>query len=105
MGVSRTEAAAGGQVLLLARHASENASGAAGGYPQSLESAVLRAFENASRTVGGRFRYRIFLPYRKSLFFTPNASENASRTIGACFAHGTHIPYHRRAFPVPNASE
>ena len=43
--------------------------------------------------------------YRRSLFFTPNASENASRTIGACFAHGTHIPYHRRAFPVPSASE
>ena len=42
--VSRTEAASGGQVLLLARRASENASGAAGGYPQSVESAVLRAF-------------------------------------------------------------
>ena len=38
------------------------------------------ASENASRTVGGRFRYRISLPYRRSLFFTPNASENASRT-------------------------
>ena len=42
--VSRTEAASGGQVLLLARRASENASGAAGGYPQSVEPAVLRAF-------------------------------------------------------------
>ena len=42
--LSRTEAASGGQVLLLARHASENASGAAGGCPQSVESAVLRAF-------------------------------------------------------------
>ena len=38
-----------------------------------------------SRTVGGRFRYRIFLPYHRSLFFTPNASENASRTTGGLF--------------------
>ena len=100
--LSRTEAASGGQVLLLARHASENASGAAGGCPQSVESAVLRASENASRTVGGRFWYRISLPYQKSLFFTPNASENASRTRGGCFAHRMSTPYHRRAFPVPS---
>ena len=57
------------------------------------------------RTVGGRFRYRISLPYRKSLFFTPNASENASRTPGSHFEHGTHIPYRRRPSPVPNASD
>ena len=104
------------QVLLLARHASENASRAAGGCPQSVESAVLRAFENAfgaagavlrafedaSRTVGALFWHRISLPYRRSLFFTPNASENASRTTGACFAHRVSLPYHRRAFPVPS---
>ena len=41
-------------------------------------------------------------PYRKSLFFTPNASENASRTPGSLFEHGTHIPYHRWPSPVPN---
>ena len=41
------------QVLLLARHASENASGAAGGCPQSMESAVLRAFEDAFGGAGG----------------------------------------------------
>ena len=40
----------------------EDASGAAGGCPQSVESAVLRAFEDASRTVGGRFRYRMHIP-------------------------------------------
>ena len=57
------------------------------------------------RTVGGRFRYRISLPYRRSLFFTPNASENASRTPEACFEHGTHIPYCRSLFPVPSAFE
>ena len=68
------------QVLLLARHASEN----------------------ASRTREGCFWHRISLPYRRSLFFTPNASENASRTVGSLFEHGTHIPYHRRAFPVPS---
>ena len=58
----------------------EDASGAAGGCPQSVESAVLRAFEDASRTREGCFWHRISLPYRKRLFFTPNASENASRT-------------------------
>ena len=35
-----------------------------------------------SRTREGGFRYRISIPYRRSLFFTPNASENASRTTG-----------------------
>ena len=82
------------QVLFLARHASENAFGVAG--------AVLRAFENAFGTPEGRFRYRISLPYRKSLFFTPNASENASRTPGGLFEHRMRIPYRRRLFPVPN---
>ena len=59
---------------------------------------------DASRTTGGCSEHRIFLPYRKRLFFAPNASENASRTPGACFEHGTHIPYHRRPSPVPNAT-
>ena len=54
------------------------------------------------RTGEGGFRHRISLPYRKSLFFTPNASENASRTTGGCFAHGTHIPYRRSLFLVPS---
>ena len=80
-----------------------NASRTTGGCPQSVESAVLRAFEkafgaagavlrafgdafdvagavpraseNASRTTEGGFRYRISLLYQKRLFFTPNASE------------------------------
>ena len=56
------------------------------------------------RTREGGFRYRISLPYRRSLFFTPNASENASRTPGDLFEHGTHIPYHRMPSPVPNAT-
>ena len=68
----------------------------------SLRSRLFRAIENASRTVGGRFWYRISLPYRKSLFFTPNASEDASRTRGGCFAHRMSTPYRRRAFPVPS---
>ena len=83
----------------------EDASGAAGGCPQSVESAVLRAFEDASRTREGCFWHRISLPYRKSLFFTPNASENASRTPGSLFEHGAHIPYHRWPSPVPNARQ
>ena len=82
----------------------EDASGAAGGCPQSVESAVLWAFEDASRTTGACFAHRISLPYRRSLFFTPNASENASRTPGSLFEHGTHIPYHRWPSPVPNAN-
>ena len=57
-----------------------------------------------SRTRKGCFRYRIFIPYRKRLFFTPNASENASRTGGSLFEHGTHIPYRRRPSPVPNSA-
>ena len=52
----------------------EDASGAAVGCPQSVESAVLRAFEDASRTPG------------------------------SLFEHGTHIPYHRWPSPVPNAN-
>ena len=78
----------------------EDASGAAGDCPQSMESAVLRAFEDASRTREGCFWHRISLPYRKRLFFTPNASENASRTPGSLFEHGTHIPYRRWPSPV-----
>ena len=83
----------------------EDASGAAGDCPQSMESAVLRAFEDASRTREGCFWHRISLPYRKRLFFTPNASENASRTPGACFLHGAHIPYRRRPFLVQNITD
>ena len=81
----------------------EAASGAAGGCPQSVESAVLWAFEDVSCSREGCFWYRISLLYRRSLFFTPNASENASRTPGSLFEHGTHIPYHRWPSPVPNA--
>ena len=60
--------------------------------------------ENAPRTTGGGFRYRISLPYQRSLFCAPSAPENASRTTGACFLHRAHIPYHRRPSPVPNAT-
>ena len=37
----------------------EDAAGAAGGCPQSVESAVLRAFEDASRTPGACFLHRM----------------------------------------------
>ena len=89
----------------MARHASENALRTPGGCPHSVESAVLWAFEDASRTREGCFWHRISLPYRRSLFFTPNASENASRTPGSLFEHGTHIPYRRSLFLVRCASE
>ena len=57
------------------------------------------------RTREGGFRYRISLLYRRSLFFTPNASENASRTPGSLFEHRMRIPYRRRPSPVPNATK
>ena len=66
MGVSRTE----------------NASGAAGGCPQSVESAVLRAFEDAFDVAVAVLR----------------AFENASRAPGALFCRRMSIPYRRRAF-------
>ena len=98
----------------MARHASENASRTTGGCPQSVESAVLRAFENvfdvagdvlrafedASRTREGRFRYRISLPYRRSLFLVRRASENAShlvvRSTGKRVAVASERPVHPR---------
>ena len=83
----------------------EDASRTTEGCPRPVESAILRAFENASRTTEGCFWHLISLPYRRSLFFTPNASENASRTPGSLFEHGTHIPYRRRGFLVRRASE
>ena len=43
----------------------EYASGAAGDCPQSMESAVLRAFEDASRTREGCFWHRISLKMRR----------------------------------------
>ena len=67
------------------------------------QKAVLRT-EYLLRTREGGFRYRISLPYQRSLFCAPSAFENASRTTGACFAHRAHIPYHRRPSPVPNAT-
>ena len=69
--VLRTEAASGGQVLLLARHTFEDAFGGAGGCPQSVESAVLRAFEDAFGGAGCRFC----------------AFENAFGGAGGCLAH------------------
>ena len=96
------------QVLLLARHAPENASRTSGGCPQSVESAVLRALEDESRTVGGLFRYRISLLYRRSLFFTPSAqkmrrvpqeaflsTECQFRTVGGGFWYGALPKTHR----------
>ena len=43
----------------------EDASGAAGDCPQSMESAVLRAFEDASRTVEAYFLHRMLPKMRR----------------------------------------
>ena len=69
------------------------------------QEAVFCAFEDASGTPEGPFRYRISLPYTISLFFAPSAFENASRTPGGCFWHRMRIPYRRRLFLVPSAFE
>ena len=87
------------QVLLLARHASENASAAAGGCPQSVESAVLRAFEDAFDVTGCRFlRFRKCIRWSRRLFSAPlkmrsvhqkavSGTEYPFRTGQACFLH------------------
>ena len=62
------------QVLLLARHASENASRAAGGCPQSVESAVLRAFGDAFDVAGAVLRaFEDASRTREGGFHAPNA--------------------------------
>ena len=96
----------------------EDASGAAGGCPQSVESAVLWAFEDASRTVGGGFWHGTPLMRRvpqKAVFGT----EYLFRTGKACFAHRVPqktpsvqkkgvfmhrmpFPYRRSLFMVPS---
>ena len=77
----------------------EDASGAAVGCPQSVESAVLRAFEDESRTVGGRFRYRISLPYRRSLFLVRCASENASHLVVRSTGKRVAVASERPVYP------
>ena len=62
------------------------------------------AHEYLFGTREGGFRYRISLPYRRSLFCAPSAPENASRTPGGLLRYRAHIPYHRRPSPVPNAT-
>ena len=105
--VSRTEVAAAVAGAIL--RAFEDAFDVAGAVLRAFEDAfdvagaVLRAFENASRTPEACFAHRISLPYRKSLFFTPNAAEDASRTVGSLFAHRMRIPYRRSLFLVRRA--
>ena len=57
----------------------EDASGAAAGCPQSVESAILRAFENASRTPGSLFEHGTHIRYRKSLFLVPSPLTHRGR--------------------------
>ena len=87
--VSRTEDASGAEGGFHAPGTPENASRTSGGCPQSVESAVLWAFD-ASRTRRGCFWHG-----------TP-LNENASRTTGGLFAHRAHIPYRKSLFLVPS---
>ena len=61
--------------------------------------------ENASRTTGGGFRYRISLLYQRSLFCAPSAPENASRTREGGFRYRISLPYQRSLFFTPGAPE
>ena len=63
--------------LFFAPNASENASRTPGGCPQSVESAVLRAFEDASRTTEGCFWHRV--PQK-----TPSVQKKVLRQISCC---------------------
>ena len=66
----------------------EDASAAAGGCPQSVESAVLWAFEDAFNVAGAVLRaFEDASRTPGALFCAPSALENASRTTEACFAH------------------
>ena len=95
----------------------EDASGAAVGCPQSVESAVFGT-EYLFRTVEACFAHRVPLktlsvqkkgvfmhrmpfPYRKRLFFTPNAFENTSRTPGSLFWHGMTTP----TYPIISSAQ
>ena len=65
----------------------EDASGAAGGCPQSVESAVLRAFENASRTREGCFVHRVPQKTPSVQKRGGSCTEYLFRTGKACFLH------------------
>ena len=90
------------QVLLLARHASENASGAAGGCPQPVESAVLRAFEDASRTRGGCFGTEYLFRTVEACFEHRVPLKTPSVQKKGVFMHRMPFPYRRSLFLVPS---
>ena len=85
----------------------EDASAAAEGFPQSVESAVLRAFEDAFNVTGCRFlRFRKCIRWSRRLFSAPlkmrsvhqkavSGTEYPSRTGKACFLHRM-LPMMRR---------
>ena len=70
-----------------ALRAFENASGLAVGCPQSVESAVLWAFEDSPRTRGGCFWHRVPLKIRRVPQEPVLSTEYLFRTVEACFAH------------------
>ena len=88
------------QVLLLARYASENASRTPGSCPQSVESAVLRAFEDASRTVEAYFLHRMLPKMRRVPQEAFLSTARIFRTVGGRFWYRvlSHICY--RFFPM-----
>ena len=69
------------QVLLLARHASENASGG------QVLLLARHASENASRAPGGLFEHGTHIPYHRR----PSPVPNAQRQVAAAAEPGVHF--------------
>ena len=121
--VSRTEDASGGQVLLLARHASENASRTPVGCPQSVESAVrgplkmrcvpqepVFGTEYLFRTVEACFLHRMLLKMRRVPQEAFLSTARIFRTIGGPLRYRmptTQPPSHHStpSTPVPNTRQ
>ena len=83
--VSRTEDASGAEGGFHAPGTPENASRTSGGCPQSVESAVLWAFEDASRTRRGCFWHGTPLKMRRVPQEAFLRTARIFRTVKACF--------------------
>lgn len=71
-----------------------------------MESAVLWAFEDASRTGGGCFLHGTHIPYRRSLFLVPSPLTEAFQSTSYFFwGGGVKIVYlHQLQFKLNNTN-
>ena len=75
------------------------------GWPQSVESAVLRAFEDASRTVEAYFSHRMPQKMRRVPQEPVFCTARIFRTVGGPLRYRIlRMPEKRRALPALNAS-